>query len=150
MIGTIVATVVASMLTYGATQGIEMYGNKISKKLQTQAKQIYTQIAKNSNLADKITEAYNRKDNELVTELVNGAGFGSRAAALQEARAQNLKEYQTNKQSITGQNAKLQNAYNQATQASYNTGDIAGISQGKDVLTSNDSVSQLVEGGLTK
>lgn len=139
-----------AMVTYGVDQAIKMKGNKVSSKLQNVAKQLYTQISKNNTLLDKLSDAYNRKDNEMMSELLSGAGFGVRADAIKKARDKAKEEYQSERQSVTDQNTKLQNAYNQTSQASYNTNDLAGISQGKDVLNSVDSVSQLVEGGITK
>lgn len=146
----IIVGLILAMATYGVDQAIKLKGNKVSTKLQNTAKQIYTQISKNTSLLDKLSDAYNRQDNELMSELLSGAGFGVRADALKKARQENQSAYNKEKQSISDQNTQLQNAYNQVSQASYNTNDIAGIEQGKDVLKSVDSVSQLVEGGITK
>lgn len=146
----IIVGLILAMATYGVDQAIKLKGNKVSTKLQNTAKQIYTQISKNTSLLDKLSDAYNRQDNELMSELLSGAGFGVRADALKKARQKNQSAYNKEKQSISDQNTQLQNAYNQVSQASYNTNDIAGIEQGKDVLKSVDSVSQLVEGGITK
>lgn len=147
--GTIIAGLALAMVTYGVDQAIRMYGNNISTKLQTMAKQLYTKISKNNQLLEQLTDAYNRKDNELLTELLSGAGFGARAQALKDARDTNTKTYQDKKQQISDENTKYQNAYNQVSQASYNTGDIAGIKQGQQIASDN-SINQLVKGGLNK
>lgn len=138
-----------AMVTYGVDQAIRMYGNKVSSKLQTMAKQLYTKISKNNQLLDNLTDAYNRKDNELLTEILSGAGFGARSQALKDARETNTKEYKDKKQQVSDENTKYQNAYNQVSQASYNTGDIAGISQGTQIANDN-SIDQLIKGGLNK
>ena len=153
----LIVGLILAMATYGVDQAIKLKGNKVSTNLQNVAKQIYTKISKNNSLLEKLADAYNRNDNELMSELLSGAGFGTRATKLKKAREEAQSSYNKEKQSISDQNTQLQNAYNQASQASYNTSDLAGINQGKEVLNnlgvkttsgSVDSVNQLVEGGL--
>jgi len=123
---------------------ISAVGTKRTNRLTEIAKKIYNMISDNQELMDKLTDAYNRKDADLATQLMQGSGFGPRTSAIREAIKDAKTAYQAEKKDLMKQNADLNNKYNQVNQASYNTNTIAGIQNADKVA---DSVEQAINGG---
>lgn len=144
VIAGIIALMIATAVGIGYPEVISSVGTKTSAKLNQIAKKIYNMIADNQELMDKITDAYNRKDGEMATQLLQGMGFGNRNQAIKDAINAAKTEFQGQKAELVKKNADLTNKYNEANTASYNTNTIAGIHRGDEVI---ESLEQAVNGG---
>lgn len=123
---------------------ISAQGTPRVRRLTDLAKKIYNQISDNRELMEKLADAYQRKDADLATQLMQGAGFGPRTAAIREAAKEAKAAYQAQKTALMKKDAELNNQYNEVNQASYNTNTIAGIQNADRVA---DSVEQAINGG---
>lgn len=142
-----IEALIITLLTIGGMGYNEiMYalGTKGANKLVTLAKKIYNKIADNQELLDKLTDAYNRRDNQYMTELMQGAGFGPRTASIKEAMKIAKEQFQAKKAEHVKENARLSNLYNQANQAMSGAGTMAGNINIDDTVA---SIEQQINGG---
>lgn len=123
---------------------ISAIGTPKMNRLTSIAKKIYNKISDNQELLDKLTDAYQRKDTDYATQLMQGSGFGPRTTAIKQAIKEAKAAYDDSKTGLMKRNAELNNAYNQVNQAAYNTNTIAGIINADRVA---DSVEQAINGG---
>lgn len=103
-------------------------------------------IQNNNQLLDKLTDAYNNRNSELLTEILQGAGFGPRNQAIKDAIIANKEQYTNKKSIIEAENTDLTNKYNEANSAAYATGTIAGAQHAKEVY---NNINQAINGGLS-
>lgn len=141
----ILTSVALTAISIGWQEAVTAYGNKVSSKVINLAQQLYTKIQNNNELLDRLNEAYNSKNSELVTELLQGAGFGARSQAIKDALSSLKSDYQGQKSKISAENTDLTNKYNEATSASYATGTIAGAKHAENVY---NNINQAINGGI--
>jgi hypothetical protein len=143
IIGAIVSAIVM-MLPVAYQEAATSAGTKTMNRLISLGREIYTQIANNQEALSKLQDAYSRKDNDLVTEIMKSTGFGPRSGALKRARNILREEYETKKNQNVKKTAELQNMYNEANQASYNTQTFAGKKRADETA---DKIEQAINGG---
>lgn len=147
--GTLAMVLVSIALTassIGWQEAVTNYGNKVSHKVIKLAQQLYTKIQNNNELLERLTDAYNSRNSGLMTELLQGAGFGSRNQAIKEAMETLRSDYNNEKSRIVKENTDLTNKYNEANNVAYSTGTIAGAKYAEDVY---NNINQAINGGLT-
>lgn len=148
-LGLILASVIMSIASVGYAETVRAVGNKVNDRLVKTANNIYTKIANNNQLLDKISEAYNTKNNNLLQDIFTSAGFGPRIDALQKELESTKKDYQTQKHTIENENVQLQNQYNELASAQAGLGTIAGNQYADSKLPKEDAgVNQNIKGGL--
>jgi hypothetical protein len=150
MVSAIVGAILMVVLTAAGIaypEIISAQGTKRTQRLTEIAKKIYNKISDNRELMEKLADAYQRKDADLATQLMQGAGFGPRTAAIRDAIKEAKTVYQEQKTALMKKDAELNNQYNEVNQASYNTNTIAGISNADRVA---DSVEQAINGGANE
>lgn len=111
-----------------------------SSKLAKETTKILNAISQDQNLTTQLLEAYNRKDNALMTDLLNSSPFGNRYHMLKQEYLKNKRniEQSTEKlNDISSESVKAQNAINEANQKTQTTGS-AFI----------DSIKGLTNGGM--
>lgn len=145
-LGAILVSLALTALSIGWQEAVTKYGNNVSYKVVKLAQKLYTKIQNNSELLEQLTDAYNTKNSALMTELLQGAGFGPRNQAIREAMETLKTDYQSKKSDIVKQNTDLTNKYNEANTVSYSTGTIAGAKHAEKVY---DNINQAINGGLT-
>lgn len=147
MLGAIVSAMIMMLPT--AVQELSTgLGNRTMDKLINIAKKIYTKISQNQEDLLKLQEAFSRKDSELMTEILQSTGFGPRSTELKKAREIVKQDYETEKSKNLKQTAELQNLYNEANQASYNTQSFTGQWHGEDVAKRiQENLDQQINGG---
>lgn len=147
MIGAVIGAISMVLLTTAGIaypEVISAVGTKRSSRLYNISKQLYNMIADNQDLVDKLADAYQHKDADLATQLLQGAGYGPRSQAIREAANKAREAYFASKKELTKQGATLTNMYNEVNQAMANTNSIAGNKQARRVA---DSVEQAIQGG---
>lgn len=156
-IASIIVGIIGILISIGSAAANEITsaaGNDTAGKLTRVAKNIYDKISKNSDLLNKLTDAYNSKNNSLVTELLQGAGFGPRSEAIKRAIKDLGTEFNQNRAKVQKQVADLTNQYNEVTTAANKAGTtIANTMYADETYNkfksedSESSVDQLVNGG---
>lgn len=147
MLSAVLSVILTVVLMAGGVaypEAIAYAGNKRTKKLTDIAKEIYTQIAKDSRLLEKLADAWSQKDANYMTELMQGAGFGPRSEAIKQAKQAAKQEYLKEKEIVSQRVTNNQNKYNEATTAAYNTGTISGIKQADALI---EGLNQSINGG---
>jgi hypothetical protein len=147
MIGAIIGAITMVVLTAAGIaypEVISAVGSGRMNRLTEIAKKIYNQISDNRELMEKLADAYQRKDADYATQLMQSSGFGPRTEAIRNAAKEAKAAYQAQKAELQKKDADLTNKYNEVNQASYNTNTIAGIQNADRVA---DSVEQAINGG---
>lgn len=148
--GAVIGAILMVLLTAGSIAYPEIvngFGTERTKRLTDIAKKIYNMISDNRELIDKLTDAYQRKDSDYATQLLQSSGFGPRSEAIRKAMTEAKAAYQKQKTDLQKKDADLTNKYNEVNQASYNTSTIAGIQNADRVA---DSVEQAIQGGANE
>jgi hypothetical protein len=125
---TLILEIVGLALTAGtavASSVINNMGSEIRSKILRMASQLSAQISRNNILMDKITNAYQNKNNQLLTEMMNGLGYGPRIQNLVNQFKKNETQYQEEITKIKQANVQLEQEVNNLNAASSNAG--AGI-----------------------
>lgn len=133
---------------YAVNEAISSYGQSVKSKLTKIAREIYTQIQGNQKKLDKLYDAYNDNKGSLQSILFSGSGFGPRTQAIYDELARVKSEFETAKDKITDKQTKLNNDYNEVSNAQYQAGNGLVSSLKADEIASK--MNQYVEGGLTK
>lgn len=148
-LGVILASVIMSIASVGYAETVRAAGNKINDRLIKVANEIYSKIANNNQMLDKLSEAYSTKNNNLIQDIFTSAGFGPRVSALQKELQGTKKTYQDAKNKIENENVQLQNQYNELSSAQAGLGTIAGNEYANSKLPKEDAgVNQNIKGGL--
>jgi hypothetical protein len=152
----IIASIVTALL-YIAVPGIRSeinqgWGTSIRQRAEKIAADIYTKLMSNNKTKDQLMEAFNRKDNDLMSALINQAGYSSQASALRKQIQQERKNYKEKNSKLVDQSTQLTNQYNKIV----NAGNAAGTSISannaaekiiKDVQNDTSKIQTLVNGG---
>lgn len=155
----IIATI-AGMAAPIAQEIVTAVGNDKSSDLYKQAETIAKRINKNQNLLEQLTDAYNRKDNNLLNSLLNSSGLGARANSIRDEIKQNYVEYRAKKNDISNKIAEDNTQYNKTINSAETAknGTISGLSQAGSTMDENKqkenslntdvTVQQNTDGGL--
>lgn len=156
-IASVIIGIIGILISLGSAAANEFTssaGNDTAGKLTRVAKNIYDKISKNADLLNKLSDAYSSKNNSLVTELLQGAGFGPRSEAIKRAIKDLSAEFTQNRSEVQRQIADLTNHYNEVTNAASKAGTtIANTRYAGEVYDKyknedpENSVDQLVNGG---
>lgn len=145
----VIIGIIASILLAGGgiayQEGTQAWGNDIRSKAEKLAKQIYTKLMSNNQTKDKLIEAYQNKDNNLLSSLINQAGYSAQATALRKEIQKNKSEYQSNKSKLDKESVDLTNQYNKVTNAAAYSG--STLSANKWAEDTVKDVDNLVNGG---
>lgn len=143
--GFLIATIAITLVTVGLQEGTAHFQGKVSNKLIKLGQQLYTKMNKNSTLKNKIIEAYSSKDNQLMTAILNGAGFGPRLRQLEAERKAAKEKYNQEVNTLDNEQTDLTNKFNEVSSATYGNGTISGVVHSNNVYK---NVSQQIEGGI--
>lgn len=113
------------------------WGARIDARALSLARDIATRINKNNALKEKLTNAYNSRNAELVNSTLRGMGFGPRAAALYKQRMELEDAYHKEYNDLSERNVNLSAAQERANAAAM----LAGSSH-----SGNKAAEQVVSG----
>lgn len=151
---------IAGLATPIVQEIITDVGNHKSSDLYKQAEAISKRINSNQNLLEQLTEAYNRKDGNLLNSLLNSSGLGARANSIRDEIKQNYIEYRTKKNEISNKIAEDNTQYNKTISSAETAknGTISGLSQAGSMIDENKerdkfyttdiTIQQNTDGGL--
>lgn len=133
-----IATIVG-LAAPAAQEVVSAVGNDKSSTLYKQAESIAKRINSNQNLLEQLTDAYNRKDNNLLNSLLNSSGLGARANSIKKEIQQNYSEYRAKKNEISNRIAEDNTQYNKTLNSAETAknGTISGLSQAGGVIDEN-------------
>lgn len=145
MIASIISAILMTAIPMLLQEQVQNYGGDIKNRAEKLAKDIYTKLSNNTKTRDKLIEAYQTKNNDLLTSLVNQSGYGPQAEALRRELVKARDQYNAKNSALVDKNTELTNQYNQVV----NAGNQAGISFSGNSNASNnlDQVESLVNGG---
>lgn len=155
----IIATI-AGMATPIAQEIVTAVGNNKSSDLYKQADAIAKRINKNQNLLEQLTDAYNKRDNNLLNSLLNSSGLGARANSIRDEIKQNYSEYRAKKNDISNKIAEDNTQYTKTINSAETAknGTISGLSQAGNTIDENKqrensnntevTIQQNTDGGL--
>lgn len=135
-------------------------GNHKSSDLYKQAETIAKRINGNQNLLEQLTEAYSKRDGNLLNSLLNSSGLGARANSIRDEIRQNYIEYRAKKNEISNKIAEDNTQYNKTLSSAETAknGTISGLSQAGSMIDENKqrensystdmTVQQNTNGGL--
>lgn len=103
----IIASAVLAVLGIAYQEAVGSFGAQEQKKLEQIAKVITQQITTNAALMDKLTQAYNEGGQELLTQYLQGAGFGLRSSTIQNAIKSLKADYDKKMNAARSKNAEL-------------------------------------------
>lgn len=144
--GAIIGALLYVLLPGVANEVNQSWGTNIRQRAETLAAKIYKKLMANSKTKDKLIEAYQNKNNNLLSSLINQAGYSVQASALQKEIKEAKEKYLNKNDELTDKNTNLTNLYNKVV----NAGNMAGSSiaanvSGEDTIK---NVSKLVDGGV--
>lgn len=149
MAGAISAAIVSALLYFVLpTVSAEVnsgWGTNVRQRGEKLAQEIYSKLVKNSETREKLLEAYQNNDSNLMNALVSQAGYSSQVTALRNAMSKRKQEYQAKKKANTEENVKLTNMYNELNNSMNAAG--SGIAANVAAEQTLKRISNLVEGG---
>lgn len=143
-----------------AQEIISTVGNDKSSTLYKQAEAIAKRVNSNQSLLEQLTDAYNRRDSNLLNSLLNSSGLGARANSIRDEIKQNYTEYRVKKNEISNRIAEDNTQYNKTLNSAETAknGTISGLSQAGSIIDENKqkesshntdmTIQQNVNGGL--
>jgi Arc/MetJ-type ribon-helix-helix transcriptional regulator len=143
--GAIIAFIAQNLVPWAINEGQQNWGASLKNRANELAKKVYAQLMKNNTTKEKLIDAYNNKNGDLLNSLVNQSGYANQAEVLREAISKERAKYKENLQKVNEENKELTNTYNTIQNASAQ----AGLSYGSNYSAQNtlDSIENLVNGG---
>jgi hypothetical protein len=124
MIATIIAGLGLLLAAGGSISSniVNKIGSKLRSQLLAIANSLASQISKNNALLDKLTNAYQNRNSQLLTEMMSGMGYGARMEALISSLNKNEDEYQKTVADLKQANISLEKQVNEVNAATTNAG----------------------------
>jgi type I site-specific restriction-modification system R (restriction) subunit len=145
MISAIISAILYIIAPTLYNEGVQHWGAQIRDKAEKLARQIYTKLAANSLTKDKLIEAYQNKDNRLLSDLINQAGYSAQKVSLQKEMSEAKKQYSAEKDKLEKENIDMTNDYNKLINAANTAGySVTGNMAAEDVVRDTE---RLVNGG---
>lgn len=146
VVGAIVAFIAQNLVPVLINEGQQGWGASLKDRANELAKKVYAQLMKNNTTKEKLIDAYNNKNSDLLNSLVNQSGYANQAAVLREAISKERAKFRANVQKVDKENTELTNTYNTIQNASAQ----AGMSYGSNYSAQKtlDSIENLVNGGV--
>lgn len=130
-----------------------------NSKISKYVAQLASDISKNTDLVNKLTEAYNNKNSKLANALFQSSGYGNRVNSIRREMARLESNYNKNRKILADEGRDLQNKYSQISELNYKNDMISnfrkpgvkepGEYKTKANIMGSDSPNQTVNGGLT-
>lgn len=130
------------------------YANKRNTVIATEASRLAKEMSKDSQLIEELMDAYNRKDSNLMNNIMMSSPFGTRLHNLKQQYTMNqrsIKDLKERKVSIAEEQAKLNSQINKAQISAQTTGSVIGdLIKGGGSLTKTEPIDPYIGSGLNQ
>lgn len=139
-----------SVVMSGVQARVATKGSQLSQKITSAVNEIVKAINDKQIDIEKLSDAYNSKNSDLLTALMSGSGFGSRAISIMDEISNNRDEFNKAKQEVQQQISRLNSKANELQNAANRAGtSIGSNNQAQAMLDkfNKGGIDQLVNGG---
>lgn len=136
--------------------GTDLFGHDVKKEAYSIAQKIAKQISTNNSLLSELQNAYNKRDSQRMSEILQDAGYGARSAAIKKAASADLAKLNKQTKAISDANTQLEQQANVATTSATTAGGtFLGTASartmardaGKSADTTQAALQQTLQGG---
>lgn len=139
-----------SVAMSGIQSSVATKGSQLSQKITQAVNDVVKAINNKQIDLEKLTEAYTSKNSDLITALMSGSGFGSRAISIMSEISNARENFNKAKQEVQEQiselNSKANELQNMANRAGTSIGSNKQAQEALDKFN-KDGINQLVDGG---